>query len=385
MKKAIEAHQTEYDSQPDVVVSAPARVHLLGERSWYFKDKTLSIAVDKFVYVVVSLRSDSSMRFYFHQLNERKRAQYTSLKFRREDRWANMPKSIISAFLNCGYKCPGVSVSIYSEILPSVGFGITTAIKVAFAQAMRELIDPKISDQKLIQIIEKANKLFLSVNTYHADIFTAMFAKKEMCILTDYNNLSFSYAPFCFDKMKILLTDAKVPRTTVWNEEMIWTPEYACLLGDLKVKTNDLISYEVTDEEINEVLENVTDVYKRKLICIIKEQQQLILAFDALKHNNFNIFSRAVLRSHDLFRDLYSVSCPEVDWLVKRVQEFDTINGGVLSGCARITGKGYATYTIATQENIDLYLKKITEYEKIFDFHPLCYLVETTNGICIKD
>ena len=44
MKEVIEAHLKEYGKKPELLVSAPGRFHLIGEHSWFCKDKTLSMA-----------------------------------------------------------------------------------------------------------------------------------------------------------------------------------------------------------------------------------------------------------------------------------------------------------------------------------------------------
>ena len=74
MKVLNEAHNIEYGTNPDIAVKAPGRFHLIGEHSWFFKDKTLSMAVNLPVYIAASKRDDLSLKFYFHQLNERKKS-----------------------------------------------------------------------------------------------------------------------------------------------------------------------------------------------------------------------------------------------------------------------------------------------------------------------
>ncbi|MBO7419799.1 MAG: galactokinase [Spirochaetaceae bacterium] len=383
MNQAVQAHQSEYGSQPDVVVSAPGRIHLLGEHSWYFKDKTLSLAVDLPVYVLVSLRQDNNLRFYFHQLNERKRSSLPTMRFRKEDRWANAFKGVLSSFLAAGYDSCGMNVTIYSDVLPSAGFGVNSAIKAAAACALRKLIAPKAKDEALVEYIDSANRFFMNTTSCLADIFTPLFAKKNTCILTNYNNSSFEFVPFEFPDTSFVLTDAKVPRVNVWNESTLWTAEYACLLGDLKISRNGEIMYEDSDVEINEVLSVVNEDYRRRLICIMKEQTVLLDAVAALKNSNFAQFARGVARSHELLRDLYQISCPEVDWLVKRVFEADMLAGKPLSACSRITGKGSgsSTYTILQTKDLDAYEKRLAEYERIFGFHAICYNVKTSDGV----
>lgn len=387
MEQVCLAHQTEYGMDPAAVVSAPGRIHLLGEHSWYFKDKTLSAAIDMPVTVAVSPRTDQSLRFHFVQLNERKRLTLAGFKYRKEDRWANACKAVLFSFLEAGFECTGLNFTIYSDIAPSAGFGITTAIKVATAGALRQVLAPSLSDEQLVLYVDHGNKAFLEINSFISDIYTVMFARKGSLLLTDYNNSSFSYVPFNFDDKCIILTDSKVPRVSVWNEESLWKPEYACLLGDLKVRRNGAIVYEDSDTEINEVISVVKEDYRRRLLCIMKEQQELVNAVEALKNSNFALFARAVSHSHELLRDLFSISCPEIDWLVRRVQETDLLHGKPLSACARITGKGFGrvTYTILPAQEEENYYKKLSEYERIFGFHPSCYKVSTASGMAIKE
>ena len=103
MKQVKEAHISEYECVPNVMATCPGRFHLIGEHSWFFKDKTLSMAVNLPVYVAISKRDDSSLRFYFPQLNERKKGNVSSLKFKREDRWANAVKAIIYSYMHSGF------------------------------------------------------------------------------------------------------------------------------------------------------------------------------------------------------------------------------------------------------------------------------------------
>ncbi len=383
MNQAVQAHQTEYGSQPDVVVSAPGRIHLLGEHSWYFKDKTLSLAVDLPVYVLISLRQDNNLRFYFHQLNERKRSSLPAMRFRKEDRWANAFKGVLSSFLAAGYESHGMNVTIYSDVLPSAGFGVNSAIKVASACALKQLIAPKAKDSDLVEYIDSANRFFMNTTSCLADIYTPLYAKKNTCILTNYNNSSYEIIPFDFPDTSFVLTDARVPRVHVWNEETLWTAEYACLLGDLKISRNGEIVYEDSDTEINEVLSVVNEDYRRRLICIMKEQALLQDALSALKNSNFAQFARDVVHSHELLRDLFQISCPEIDWLVKRVFEGDMLSGKPLSACSRITGKGFgsSTYTVLQTKDLEAYEKRLAEYERIFGFHAICYNVHTADGV----
>ena len=191
--------------------------------------------------------------------------------------------------------------------------------------------------------------------------------------------------PFKFDGMSIILTDTKVPRATMWSETSLYSEENKELMLSLKRKRNSQTIYEDSISEINDVLCNLSEEVRRRLICIMKENQNLIDAVDALKNSNLHNFAKIVNKSHELMRDLFMISCPEIDWLVKRVQEFDQNSLPALFSCSRITGRGFArcTYSIIKDEYVDSYMQKLQDFERIFGFHPTTYIVRPSVGASI--
>lgn len=388
MKQVIEAHKSEYECEPSVIAVSPGRFHLVGEHSWFFKDKTLSMAVNLPVYVAVSKRNDNSLRFFFSQVNERRKANLSSLKYKREDKWANALKAIVFAFEMSGIKVCGLNFTVYSDILPSAGFGITTAIKVASALALRKIFElgDKFDDNFILRAVEIGNRQFLNVGNYLADNFAALFSKADSLIITDHAKMSYETIPFDFPNKTIMLTDARVPRISVWNEESLRQAENALLLGELKQKKSTVFGgwiYEDSKTEINEVLSVVNEDTRRRLFCIMKEHQCVLEAVSGLKKGDFSSFARAINESHAFMRDLYEASCPEIDWIYKRVLELALIpDVHQHSACCRITGKGFGrcAYTILDTEQLDTFKKKLAEYERIFGFKATSYTVKSAEG-----
>ena len=393
MKVLNDAHNIEYGKKPDIVVKAPGRFHLIGEHSWFFKDKTISMAVNLPVYAAISKRDDLSLKFYFHQLNERKKSSISALKYKKEDRWANVIKAIISGFISMGYDLYGMDVTIYSEILPSAGFGITTAIKCAAAMAINELFELNCNEQQLLQVIERGNRRFLQTNNYIADNFSALFAKKDNLIITDHHKSTWDYVPFTFEDKKIFLVDTKVPRISVWDEETLFEPQNALLLGDLRENKNNAYGgwqYINNVTDINEELSVVSEDTRRKLLSIMREHNDLLEAREGLIKVDFFKFARAVNHSHESMRDMYEISCPEIDWILKRVSELEP-NLEMLRNpvsCGRITGKGFGRclYAIIRESDVEKFKSKLAEFEKIFQYHPECYEVVPSEGtVVVKD
>ena len=388
MKEIYAIHKEIYGDLPKLVIETPGRFHLLGEHSWFCKDKTLSMAVNLSVYIAVSPREDAAAHFYFHQLGESKKTNLSNLKVKKEDRWANNIKAMIYGFTSGGFDVKGFNLTVYTDILPSAGFGITTAIKAGSAYAIRQMQKIPCSDDQLLQVIERGNKLFLHTGNYIADNFAALYSKPGNLILTDHATGKYDYIPFDFKDKKIVLTDAKVPRISIWDEDSVRAPENVLLLGDLRDRKNNVYGgwiYEQSATEINETLSVIPEDIKKKLLYIIKEHQFVLDARDAVLSGNFGKFAYCINQSHELLGDLYNLSCPEIDWILKRVTELEPklefIREPVT--CGRITGKGFGRclYAIIRKEDVEPYMKKLSEYERIFGFTPSTYEVKPARGV----
>lgn len=390
MKILNDIHFAEYGVNPQIVAKAPGRFHLIGEHSWFFKDKTMSMAVNLPVYVALSKRDDNVFQFYFHQANDRKKSSLTALKYKKEDRWANAVKSMIFGFASGGFVLCGLDVTVYSEILPSAGFGITSAIKAAVIFGIKNLLNLDCPDAELLRVIERGNRKFLKSENYLANNYVSLFAKKGNLLITDHYKKIWDYVPFDFEDKKIFLIDTKVPRIDVWDRNSIHEPQNALLLGDLRENKSNVYGgwqYIDSQTDINEELSVVNEDLKRRFTAIINEHRDLITAREGAEKGDFFKFARSVNHSHQTMQEEFDVSCPEIDWILKRVKELepnlDFVRNPVT--CGRITGKGFGRclYAIMRESDVENFKKKISEFEKIFGFHPDIYQVESADGVSI--
>ncbi len=383
-------HKSEYGQFPDVVVCTPGRFHLIGEHSWFFRDKTLSMGVNIPVYVAVSFRDDAAFHFYFPQLKDRKKISMSGMKFRKEDRWANSIKAMIFGFISGGIEIKGMNFTIYSDILPSAGFGINTAMKVGAAYAINEIHGLNFSESQILQAMARGNLRFLNSNHYLSDILTAIHSDEKSLVLTDHATKTCQLLPFDYPEKKIILVDTKVPRVNIWNEEIIREPESALLLGELKDRKSYVRGgwrYEENPHEVNLVLSIAPEMIHKKLNSIIKEHQYVLDAWDGLEKNSFGKFARAVNHSHENMRDEYEISCPEIDWILKRLSEINPNNDDSRNpfNCGRITGKGFGRclYAILDEKDVPEFNSKMSEFTKIFGFKTSSHEVVPSKGVHI--
>jgi galactokinase len=100
---------------------------------------------------------------------------------------------------------------------------------------------------------------------------------------------------------------------------------------------------------------------------------------DALAKRDPQLMGKLMNRSHESLRDLFEVSCPELDWLVKRAIEIDGVFGSRMTGA----GFGGCTVTLLRRSAADEYRKKLDEYERIFGFKAEAFLTEPSQGVRI--
>ena len=79
------------------------------------------MSINHYSYACTSRRSDNNFRLFSISLNERKKISYSGLRYKREDRWANAVKAVISAFNDFGHHVSGLNFTILSEIPADAG------------------------------------------------------------------------------------------------------------------------------------------------------------------------------------------------------------------------------------------------------------------------
>jgi galactokinase len=376
-------HRAEYElsdqSESVVIAEAPGRIHYLGEHGEPKAGLYLSSAIDRHVRVAVSLRKDNSLRFYAADLGERKRTTLINLKYKREDRWANHIKVAIHVFAEMHYPVKGLNFTIAGDIPQQVGLASSTAIEVAAAVALRGFFSAGIGDKELLSRLSAASQIFFDRNTGALDYLIALSARKDYFLIVDEAAMEVKRIKSPLSKYKILLMDSRVPRMGVEDELKERRQDLKRGLDLLSQKKQGVSFRDYAAADLIESMGDLPEDIRRCCLHVVQELRRINEAAEALKLPDLPALSRIILHSHESLRDLYEVSCPEVDWLVKRAGEIEGALG------SRMTGQGFGgcTYTIIAEKAIDEYRRRLEDYERIFGFHPLIYDIRPAAGAAL--
>ena len=368
--------QTDENSAAVVIAEAPGRIHFLGEHGEPGAGLYFSAAIDRWMRTAVSLRKDNSLRFYAADLGERKRTTLINLKFKREDRWANYIKVAIYIFAEMGFPVKGLNFTIAGDIPQQVGLASSSAIEAASAAALRGLFRARVSDEEMVRRLRDTHALFFGKTPDPVDYLICFSARKDQLMIVDEVSLKVKKIKSPFVRCKILLVDSKVPRMGVEDELTIRRHDIKKGLELLSHNKEGASFREYATTDLVDSMGNLPEEIRRRSMHVVQEIRRVIDAEDCLRIGDLAGLSRVIYHSHESLRDLYEVSCPELDWMVKRAQETEGVLGSRMAG----QGFGGCTYTIVRNEALSEYKNRLEDYERIFGFHPVMHEVKIGTG-----
>jgi galactokinase len=376
-----QSHIEEYGKAPEIVASAPGRVNLIGEHTDYNDGFVFPMAIDFTVRVAISRRKDTHLRFFSVDYKDRKRATLPTLRYRKEDRWANYPKGIIAEFTERGDTLGGMDITIHGDIPQGAGLSSSAALEVATALAIQDLYGIDIGREDLAKLAQRAENEFVGVKSGIMDQFISRLAKEGHAMLLDTRFLTYHYVPLDLKGVKILITNSKVPHGLADVEYSRRREECRRCVEILSAKKPGSALRDFSSADVRDSMGLLPEATRKKCLHVVEENQRVLDAEDALRKKDLVTFGKMMNRSHESLRDLYEVSCPELDWLVKRAWETEGVYGSRLTGA----GFGGCTVTLIEEDAIPLYREHIVQYERIFGFHPELYICKPSTGARIVE
>ena len=139
--------------------------------------------------------------------------------------------------------------------------------------------------------------------------------------------------------------------------------KYLC---DMDVKTFESNKLLITD-----------DICRNRAEHAVYENVRTLEAKNALEAGDLTTFGILMNKSHDSLRDLYEVSCDELDIMVEEARKIDGTIG------ARMTGAGFGgcTVSLVKEDFVDQFIKSVgTQYEARTGLKPEFYVAGVGQG-----
>ncbi|TAK52645.1 MAG: galactokinase [Bacteroidetes bacterium] len=322
-------------SEPDLVVTAPGRVNLLGEHTDYNEGFVLPVAIDKQIILAIGSRDDEEVHLHAIDLMRSVRTSLNSLSKNPECFWSNYPLGVFAMLRAIGAPLRGANICYRGTIPLGAGLSSSAAIEVACATALTRLYDIPISQFDLIKLAWRSEVEFVGVNCGIMDQFVSVMGKKNHAVFLDCRDFHHEYIP-CPKGLRLVVCDTGVRRELAYSNYNLRRQECQEAVSHFAKKNPAIRALrDVTVEEFASEERSMDPVIRNRSRHIIMENMRVLRGIRALQQGEVVEFGKFMIDSHMSLRDYYEVSCPELDAFVDIAVESEGVYG------ARMTGAGF--------------------------------------------
>jgi galactokinase len=233
----------------------------------------------------------------------------------------------------------------------------------------------------LVRLAQAAENEFVGVKCGIMDQFASTFGKKNQLIRLDCRSLEHAYIPFKADNIQIVLFDTRVKHSlasSAYNERRAQCEQGVKWIQEAHPEVNSL--RDANEEMLLKYVKPKNQKIYERCTFIIAEIQRLLDACNDLENNDLQRFGKRMFETHSGLKDLYEVSCDELDLLVDLVKDNPNVVG------ARMMGGGFGGCTInlvKTEAVDDLIAQVSASYHAKTGSEMLNYIIKIEDGISI--
>lgn len=319
-------------------VTAPGRVNLIGEHTDYNLGFVMPAAIDLFLELTYESHSESTVTAFAEGFGPAESFSLNNLEpVQGSANWVDYIKAVYWAFQTAGYRPRGAFLSLISAIPVAAGLSSSAALELALAKAITVAEGFEIALPELALICQRAENDFVGVHCGIMDQYAVALGCADKALLLDCRSLDYSYIPLELGSLQLLIADSRVERSlaaSAYNLRRKECEEALTIISSVNSQPLESLR-DVTLEMIKDARPYLSDRLYRRSRYVVEENIRVMEAAVALRRDDFLSFGYFMKRSHAGLRDLYEVSCPELDLIVARAIESDAVLG------ARMTGAGF--------------------------------------------
>jgi len=328
-------------------VTVPGRVNLIGEHTDYNQGWVMPVAIE--LSVVVQGRSRSGREVFAASKNIEKEAVFSLDKLNppaKAPDWTDYLKGVCWALEQAGYSLGGADLTVDSTIPIGAGLSSSAAMELAAATVLSLLAGAAIPLPELARLCQKAENEFVGVRCGIMDQYAVALSRAGQALLLDCRSLEYSYIPLDPGSCGLMIIDSRVRRSlsaSAYNRRREECEEATTLLSRFlgrRLKSLRGVSL----DEVREAQSILPPLIYRRSRYIIEENARVLKSAEALQNGDLQSFGYFMTRSHAGLRDLYQVSCPELDLIVETANALEGVLG------ARMTGAGFGGCAVALLE-----------------------------------
>ncbi len=325
-----------------VVVFAPGRVNLMGAHLDYNGGPVLPTAIDRGTLVAIAGRAGPGVRFASTLEPGGFEGELGELPRERTGSWADYPLGVVrelaatlAARGEPGRAC-GFDVLFGGNLPVGAGLSSSASICVGTAYALDRLWGLALERLELVHAALRAERGFVGVQCGIMDPYAVGLARPGHLLWLDCKDASFEHLPLDPERVAVAVADTGVRRELAageFNRRVAECEEAFRRLGPHAPEARCLrdVPLEVFEAHAGEL----PPVVRRRAEHVVREVDRTFRAREALLAGDEEGFGQMMSEAHRSLRELFEVSCPELDRIVEDALEVPGVLG------ARLTGAGF--------------------------------------------
>ncbi|WP_116105644.1 galactokinase [Lewinella sp. IMCC34191] len=385
MTVPLPAHLTEYltnefNSTPAewrFCLRSPGRVNIIGEHIDYTGGLVMPAAINFAIYFLARTIEAPEWRLHAVDLNE----QITlplPLGGRTGTLWADYLAGIGVQYQDQGQFLPGLEIVFGGDLPRGSGMSSSAALEGGMAFLLNELLNTKLSRPALAALCKRSSNTYLGIPSGIMDQFASLNGSTAGPIILNCQTLSSEPVKNALDGYGFLLVNSMVSHNLSDGAYGQRVAECQQALEVIQSEFPRVTHLSATlPDQLQSVSERLDDTVRKRATYVVEENRRVGRAVMALEAGSSTEMGNLLNATHAGLRDLYEVSCAEVDFLQSFAQDYSGVAG------ARIMGGGFGgcTINLIRNDRVQDFTRDVKEaYDERFGITAECYPVVLSGG-----
>jgi galactokinase len=359
------------------VFRAPGRVNLIGEHTDYNDGFVMPAALGFSTFVAISPRQDRKLLIHSEEFPGEFDYDLDALPTQRTGAWCDYVLGVAVVLRQRGSNLRGANLSVHGEVPIGAGLSSSAAIEVASALALLSLEETRWALPEVAKLCRQAENEFVGARVGIMDQFVSCMGKSGHACLLDCRSLEFKFVPIPAG-IQLVICNTMVKHdlaTGAYNQR-----REECEQGVRYFAKSDPAIRALRDvsvEMLERTVQGLPPVIAKRCTHVVRENQRTLDAAQSLIAGDLKAVGGLMRDSHNSLRDLYEVSCRELDAMVEAAEGLPGFIGGRMTG----GGFGGCTVNLVRAEHAQEFASQIAErYRQSTGIHPQTYLCSAEDG-----
>jgi galactokinase len=363
------------------VFYAPGRVNLIGEHLDYNGGYVFPAALDFGTTLIVRPRTDGKVQFASTNFPSEASIDYSEIGKAKTGEWVDYPVGVMVELAKKDLPVSGgYDLLFHGEIPNGSGLSSSASIEVVTGYAFLTLLGGDTDTVEIALLSQRAENQYVGVNSGIMDQFAVANGRRDQAILLMCDTLEYSLVPFVTGAYKLVIGNTNKKRGLVdskYNERRSQCDEALAILKQ-EVPTLSYLA-ELKPEQFALHQDKISDeTVRARARHVVEENQRVLDSVEVLKNNDLKQFGLYMNDSHVSLRDLYEVSCEELDIMVEEALRIPGTLGSRMTGA----GFGGCTVSLVHEDDVQRFIAEVGEaYKKRSGLTGEFYVCGIGNGV----